>query len=63
MEVSTYSLFCHPIKKLHVYSPAAIDTEIEEAKKSLPSGAELFIGGDGGAGGLRQSFVHHLKRN
>ena len=32
-----------------VYYPAAIDAEIAEAEKSLASGAELFIGGHGGA--------------
>lgn len=34
---------------LQISSPAAIDAEIAEAEKSLTSGAELFIGGHGGA--------------
>lgn len=34
---------------LQVSSAAAIDAEIAEAEKSLASGAELFIGGHGGA--------------
>ena len=34
---------------LQISSPAAIDAEIEEAGQSLASGAELFIGGHGGA--------------
>ena len=34
---------------LQISSPAAIDAEIAEAQKSLESGAELFIGGHGGA--------------
>ena len=34
---------------LQISSPAAIDAEIAEARKSLESGAELFIGGHGGA--------------
>ena len=34
---------------LQISSPAAIDAEIAEAEKSLASGAELFIGGHGGA--------------
>lgn len=34
---------------LQISSPAAIDTEIAEAERSLVSGAELFIGGHGGA--------------
>ena len=34
---------------LQISSPAAIDAEIAEAEKSLKSGAELFIGGHGGA--------------
>ena len=34
---------------MQVSSPAAIDAEIAEAEKSLASGAELFIGGHGGA--------------
>lgn len=37
------------VSHLQVSSPAAIDAEIAEAKKSLASGAELFIGGHGGA--------------
>ena len=32
---------------LQISSPAAIDAEIAEARKSLESGAELFIGGHG----------------
>ena len=36
---------CH----LQISSPAAIDAEIAEAENSLASGAELFIGGHGGA--------------
>ena len=36
---------------LQISSPAAIDAEIAEAEKSLASGAELFIGGHGGAAG------------
>lgn len=34
---------------LQISSPVAIDAEIAEAEKSLKSGAELFIGGHGGA--------------
>lgn len=34
---------------LQISSPAAIDAEMEEAGQSLASGAELFIGGHGGA--------------
>lgn len=34
---------------LQISSPAAIDAEIEEAGLSLATGAELFIGGHGGA--------------
>ena len=34
---------------LQISSPAAIDAEIAEAENSLASGAELFIGGHGGA--------------
>lgn len=34
---------------LQISSPEAIDAEIAEAGKSLASGAELFIGGHGGA--------------
>lgn len=34
---------------LQIVSPAAIDAEIEEAEKSLKTGAEIFIGGHGGA--------------
>ena len=34
---------------LQISSPAAIDAEIAEAEHSLASGAELFIGGHGGA--------------
>ena len=34
---------------LQISSAAAIDAEIAEAEKSLKSGAELFIGGHGGA--------------
>ena len=37
------------VSHLQVSSPAAIDAEIAEAEKSLASGAELFIGGHGGA--------------
>ena len=37
------------VSHLQVSSPAAIDAEIAEAGKSLASGAELFIGGHGGA--------------
>lgn len=37
------------ISHLQISSPAAIDAEIAEAEKSLASGAELFIGGHGGA--------------
>ena len=36
---------------LHITSPAAIDAEIAEARKSLESGATIFIGGHGGGGG------------
>ena len=34
---------------LQISSPAAIDAEIAEAERSLASGAQLFIGGHGGA--------------
>ena len=37
------------ISHLQIASPAAIDAEITESKKSLASGATLFIGGHGGA--------------
>lgn len=37
------------ISHLQISSPAAIDAEITEAENSLSSGAELFIGGHGGA--------------
>lgn len=35
---------------LQISSPAAVDAEIAEARRALASGAELFIGGHGGAG-------------
>ena len=38
-----------PSGALQVSSPAAIDAEIAEAELSLASGAELFLGGHGGA--------------
>lgn len=37
------------VSHLQISSPAAIDAEISEAENSLASGAELFIGGHGGA--------------
>lgn len=37
------------ISHLQVGSPAAVDAEIAESEKALESGAELFIGGHGGA--------------
>lgn len=37
------------VSHLQISSAAAIDAEIAEAEKSLKSGAELFIGGHGGA--------------
>lgn len=37
------------VSHLQISSPAAIDAEIAEVEKSLASGAELFIGGHGGA--------------
>lgn len=37
------------VSHLQISSAAAIDAEIAEAQKSLESGAELFIGGHGGA--------------
>lgn len=37
------------VNHLQVSPPAAIDAEIAEAELSLASGAELFIGGHGGA--------------
>lgn len=39
------------VSHLQVSAPVAIDAEIAEAEKSLASGAELFIGGHGGAAG------------
>ena len=39
------------VSHLQVSSRAAIDAEIAEASESLSSGAELFIGGHGGAAG------------
>lgn len=39
------------VSHLQVSLPAAIDAEIAEAEHSLASGAELFIGGHGGAAG------------
>ena len=37
------------VSHLQISTPAAIDAEIAEAENSLASGAELFIGGHGGA--------------
>lgn len=37
------------VSHLQISSPAAVNAEIVEAEKSLASGAELFIGGHGGA--------------
>ncbi len=37
------------VSHLQISSPTAIDAEIQEAENSLASGAELFIGGHGGA--------------
>ncbi len=37
------------VSHLQISSSAAVDAEIAEAEKSLASGAELFIGGHGGA--------------
>ena len=37
------------VSHLQISSPAAVDAEIAEAERSLASGAELFIGGHGGA--------------
>lgn len=37
------------VSHLQISSPAAVDAEISEAEKSLKSGAQLFIGGHGGA--------------
>lgn len=47
---------------LHITSPAAIDAEIAEARKSLESGASVFIGGHGGAASKDavQFKIHYL---
>ena len=37
------------VSHLQMSSPAAVDAEIAEAESSLASGAELFVGGHGGA--------------
>ncbi len=37
------------VSHLQISFPAAIDAEIQEAENSLASGAELFVGGHGGA--------------
>lgn len=37
------------VSNLQISSPSAIEAEIKEAEKSLETGAELFIGGHGGA--------------
>lgn len=37
------------VSHLQISSPAAVDAEIAETERSLASGAELFIGGHGGA--------------
>lgn len=37
------------VSRLQISSPEAIDAEIAEAENSLASGAELFVGGHGGA--------------
>lgn len=37
------------VSHLHISSPAAIDAQISASEKALQSGAELFIGGHGGA--------------
>lgn len=37
------------VSHLQISSPAAVDAEIAEAESSLASGAELFVGGHGGA--------------
>ena len=37
------------VSHLQISSPAAVDAEIAEAERPLASGAELFIGGHGGA--------------
>ncbi len=49
---------------LQISSPAAIDAEIAEARKSLESGAELFIGGHGGAAeaDVVQFKIDYLKK-
>ena len=44
------------VSHLQISSPAAIDAEIAEAERSLASGAELFIGGHGGA--AQRDAVH-----
>lgn len=52
---------------MQISSPAAIDAEIEEAENSLASGAELFIGGHGGAATrdaveFKISYLKKMKR-
>lgn len=55
------------ISPLQVNSIAAIEAEIAEAEKSLQSGAELFIGGHGGAAEYKAvefkiAYLQTLKR-
>ena len=49
------------VSHLQVSSPAAIDAEIAEAEKSLASGAELFIGGHGGAAKFKIAYLKKMK--
>ena len=55
------------VSHLQVSSPAAIDAEIAESRNALASGAELFIGGHGGAAGadavqLKIEYLNTMKR-
>lgn len=52
---------------LQISSAAAVDAEIEAAKKSIASGAELFLGGHGGAAAkdaveYKISYLETLKK-
>lgn len=55
------------VSHLQVSSPAAIDAEIAESRNALASGAELFIGGHGGAAGadavqFKIEYLNTMKR-
>lgn len=55
------------VSHLQVSSPEAIDAEIAESRNALASGAELFIGGHGGAAGadavqFKIEYLNTMKR-